>query len=109
MIQIIDVTQTIMYEQVHNENQFLAITNATVSHELRNPMQSISSQNLKIDLCLKELLSIITTYAEQDKNFAKSAAKKIKKLVKIMKLSSRIQHSSSKMMNFVVDDLLDFA
>ena len=43
MIQIIDISQSILYEQVHAENQFLAITNATVSHELRNPLQSISS------------------------------------------------------------------
>ena len=38
LIQIIDISQSILYEQVHAENQFLAITNATVSHELRNPL-----------------------------------------------------------------------
>lgn len=38
MLQIIDVSNQIMYEQVHAENEFLAITNATVSHELRNPL-----------------------------------------------------------------------
>lgn len=43
MLQFINVSKEIMYEQVHAENQFLAITNATVSHELRNPLQSISS------------------------------------------------------------------
>ena len=59
MVKIIDVTKNIMYDQVFAENEFLSITNATVSHELRNPLQSISSQNLKIKLCLKELLSII--------------------------------------------------
>ena len=109
MVQFIDVTQTIMYEQVHNENQFLAITNATVSHELRNPLQSISCQNLKIDLCLKELLSIIKQESAKDKQFAKGTARKLKQIVKIMKVSNKIQNSSSKMMGFVVDDLLDFA
>ena len=43
MLQFIDISNQIMYEQVHAENEFLAITNATVSHELRNPLQSISS------------------------------------------------------------------
>lgn len=38
MIQVIDISQSILYEQVNAENQFLAITNATVSHELRNPL-----------------------------------------------------------------------
>ena len=27
-----------LYEQAHVENTFLSITNATVSHELRNPL-----------------------------------------------------------------------
>jgi signal transduction histidine kinase len=38
MLQIIDVSNQILYEQVYAENEFLAITNATVSHELRNPL-----------------------------------------------------------------------
>jgi len=43
MVSLIDVSQSVLYDQVHAENQFLAITNATVSHELRNPLQSITS------------------------------------------------------------------
>jgi hypothetical protein len=38
MVSIVDITKSILYEDVHAENQFLAITNATVSHELRNPL-----------------------------------------------------------------------
>ena len=38
LLQLIDISNQIMYEQVHAENEFLAITNATVSHELRNPL-----------------------------------------------------------------------
>ena len=76
LIQIIDISQTILYEQVHAENQFLAITNATVSHELRNPLQSITSQNLKINLCIKELLNILRTDQQND------SVKKIKKNIK---------------------------
>lgn len=38
LVKIIDVTQNILYEQVFAENEFLSITNATVSHELRNPL-----------------------------------------------------------------------
>jgi len=73
-----------MYEQVHAENQFLAITNATVSHELRNPLQSISSQNLKINLCVKELLSIL----KSDKS--SKTSKEIRSVVKMIDNSNRI-------------------
>ena len=38
MLSIVDISKSIMYEDVHAQNEFLAITNATVSHELRNPL-----------------------------------------------------------------------
>ena len=38
VLQFINVSKDIMYDQVNAENEFLAITNATVSHELRNPL-----------------------------------------------------------------------
>ena len=69
MIQIVDVSQQILYEQVHAENEFLAITNATVSHELRNPLQSISAQNLKIKLCLQEIKHLLSS--EKDSKLCK--------------------------------------
>ena len=59
MLSLIDISKSIMYEDVTAQNEFLAITNATVSHELRNPLQSIDSQNLKIKLCLKELQNLL--------------------------------------------------
>lgn len=43
MVQVVDITKSVLYEEVYTQNQFLAVTNATVSHELRNPLQSISS------------------------------------------------------------------
>ena len=41
MLQIIDVSDGIMYDQQKAENSFLALINACVSHELRNPLNSI--------------------------------------------------------------------
>ena len=43
MLSIVDISKSIMYDDVHAQNEFLAITNATVSHELRNPLQSIDA------------------------------------------------------------------
>jgi hypothetical protein len=81
MIQIVDITKSIMYEEVYAQNQFLSITNATVSHELRNPLQSICSQNLKINLCLKELLNLVSN---NDTKTMKELKKPIKNLVKMI-------------------------
>lgn len=41
MLQIIDVSASILYDQQKAENSFLALINACVSHELRNPLNSI--------------------------------------------------------------------
>ena len=106
MLQIIDVSNQIMYEQVHAENEFLAITNATVSHELRNPLQSITSQNLKIKLCLKELLNILKT---KQSSSVKQIEKSVREIVSMIDQSNKISDSSTGMMGFLVDDLLDFA
>ena len=59
MIQLIDISQSILYEEIFAEREFLAITNATVSHELRNPLQSITCQSLKIKMCLKECQALL--------------------------------------------------
>ena len=58
MLQIIDVSSSILYDKSKTQNQFLSIINATVSHEMRNPMNSIKAENtLKKELIkrLKEL------------------------------------------------------
>ena len=59
MLQIIDISNNILYDKTKTQNQFLSIINATVSHEMRNPMNSIKAENiLKKELIrrLKELM-----------------------------------------------------
>jgi signal transduction histidine kinase len=41
IIQMIDVSSTILYVQEHAQTSFLSLINACVSHELRNPLNSI--------------------------------------------------------------------
>jgi len=40
---MIDVSDKILYNEVKAEKQFLTLINATVSHELRNPLNSLIS------------------------------------------------------------------
>ncbi len=47
MLQVIDVTDSIRYDQSKEQNQMLSILNATVSHELRNPRNAITGQNVQ--------------------------------------------------------------
>ena len=47
LMQIIDVTDYIMYTEIKAKNQFTTLINACVSHELRNPLNSIISKNIE--------------------------------------------------------------
>ena len=47
MFQIIDISTSVMLDKQKAESKLLTIVNATVSHELRNPLSSILGQNIK--------------------------------------------------------------
>ena len=41
---MVDISQKIMYEMALGEKRLFSLINATVSHEMRNPINSIMSQ-----------------------------------------------------------------
>ena len=55
MFQIINISDTILYNRSKAENQFLGLINACVSHELRNPLNSIIAQNIEKEYLYKQL------------------------------------------------------
>ena len=55
IIQIINISNTILYNQSVAENKALGMINACVSHELRNPLNSIISQNMEKKFLYQEL------------------------------------------------------
>ena len=59
LIQMIDQTKNIMYQDSRNKNQFLQMINATVSHEMRTPLNSIISQNTGTHYNHKQMKNII--------------------------------------------------
>ena len=46
LLQIIDLSSQIMCEFEKGEKKLMTLMNATVSHEMRNPINSLKSQNL---------------------------------------------------------------
>ena len=43
MLQLIDITETVKNYEIKQHNELLNLINATVSHEMRNPLNSICS------------------------------------------------------------------
>ena len=66
LIQMVDETKNILYIDSQGKNKFLQIINATVSHELKNPLNSIIQQNLGTHYNIKQVKEII----DQIKNIA---------------------------------------
>lgn len=59
MLQISDVSYSIMYSLQKAENQFLSMSNACVSHELRNPLNSIMAKNIEKEVLYSQLADIL--------------------------------------------------
>jgi signal transduction histidine kinase len=83
VLQIIDISKDIMYNIANGEKKLLALINATVSHEMRNPLNSIYSQNIKqiqINEKIQELIKDL-----ENQNIKPKKLKK--KLVRLQKES----------------------
>jgi len=95
-----------MYDIATGEKKFLQIINATVSHEMRNPINSIKSQVL-----LQKILNQKINELINDKKILKikTLKKRLRKILFQYCESVKIQSSSENMLNFLVSDILDFA
>ena len=59
LVQIVDVSKSMLYDQVSAKSQFLTLINATVSHEMKNPLNSILNQTLNFASILVSLRKVI--------------------------------------------------
>ena len=41
LFQVVDVSKSLLYDKASAQTEFLSLINATVSHEMRNPLNSI--------------------------------------------------------------------
>jgi len=55
ILQFINITADVLQDKVRSENQLLEMINACVSHELRNPLNSIHAQNVEKDALYSQL------------------------------------------------------
>jgi signal transduction histidine kinase len=88
IVQIVDFTSRILYNEQKDQNEFLQLTNATVSHELRNPLNSIQAQNI-----LKS-----TLYKELEECLKKKDISHALEIIVELKDGLDVQESSSKLM-----------
>lgn len=117
MIQFIDISKNVQYDDAIQQKQFAAMINATVSHEMRGPIgsiqQNVAVQERQIQDMTKfkdELKKEIATLGkeEQTKKSRKLVKKWEKSLKELGSLKANIK-TGSKLLGFYVQDLLDLA
>lgn len=67
MICFIDISQKILYDTSKAEGEFLSLINSTISHEMRNPLNSIINQcKIVYSVCLgfKKLMTNYSDYID---------------------------------------------
>ena len=105
MLQFLDKTKDVMLQKHIADNKFLQIINAFVSHELRNPLNSITSQNNQKIALMDELRAM-----HRDANLTLEEIKvKTEPILNQLMESVRVQESAADIMRFIVQDLLDYA
>lgn len=61
LIQIIDYSDRILYNQIKEEQSFSQIVSAAVSHELRNPLSSLIGQIVTMEVFFMSFQQILRT------------------------------------------------
>jgi signal transduction histidine kinase len=102
IIQMINISQTILYNQQKTENKFLGLLNACVSHEIRNPLNSIIASNVERKFLYKQINKLVNKISGNYKIQAD-----LKSVLAELKKGRKVQRSSADLMKFIVQDLLD--
>jgi len=59
MISLMDISKTMLYYQEKSHSDLLSLINATVSHELRNPLNSIKARNMEKSYLYNNIINLI--------------------------------------------------
>ena len=92
-----------MLDKQKSHNVLLNIINATVSHELRNPLNSIVAQNLEKRKFYQDLRKISGQMGWSP------VKNQLETIISKLEDGLFVQESSSNLMIFIIQDLLDYA
>jgi len=98
MIQIIDITGNILHDNQKKQNEMLSMINACVSHDLRNPLNSIKAMNIEKKYIYKLIDKMLENEDLTKDDLIKSIKKSILKLVE----NVTVQEYSCNLMGFTI-------
>lgn len=107
MIQLKDVTASFNYNQKKIENKLLSTINACLSHELRNPLNSIIAQSLQKSVLYDKLEKLILEKGVSLEDT--EAIARVKDVLNQLRDGKKVQDSAVDMMSFLIQDFLDYS
>lgn len=105
MLTITDNSYQVYCDNERNHNELLKTINATVNHELRNPLNSIVAFNMQKEKLYLDLQDINNNeyLPEEDKK------NQINEILTQLKEGNDVQKASTKIIQFLIQDLLDYS
>ena len=104
LIQIVDISDKILYYNIKAEHSFLEMINAAVSHELRNPLNSLIGQVSAMKDFFKNFRAILKEIQQTDK----SLAERLQAVHNGLEKCSKKMSSACTFIDFFVHDILDY-
>jgi signal transduction histidine kinase len=111
MLQIRDVSDRMLYREVMAQQNLLSLVNATVSHELRNPLNSMVGQIAGMEQFFRKFKKVINTLETADSLSKKQINFLHKHLNEIyggIYTCGQKLTSAAKFVDFFVHDILDY-
>ena len=105
MLQIIDISSQVLLDKQKTQSKFLTIINATVSHELRNPLNAIIALNLEKDELYSNLDSLLNSQVLKPHVIIQRA----KIISKKLKTGQKVSKSAASLIQYMIQDLLDYS
>jgi signal transduction histidine kinase len=107
---LIDVSDKILYNESKAEQSFITLINAAISHELRNPLNSLVGQMNSMQSYLLNFGKIIYNLKkiDGDQVISKEIVDKLDTIHEGIQGSGQKMFSATKFIDFFVHDILDY-
>lgn len=109
LIQLIDVSHKIYYLDMRSQQHVFTLVNAMVSHELRNPLNSLQGQLLKVQSTRKLLQKLIKALRSKQQVQIDSILEKLETINESLGTGFKKISQSVKFIDYFVHDILDFS
>ena len=103
MVQLIDISKKIFVDMLSMERQQMALMNSTVSHEMRNPLNSLQVQT---EIIHENIMMLVKLQVPIRKMLQFHDKLQLDKIFETLGKSIKISISSCKLLKFNIEDML---